>query len=404
MVRTTRGATILAEPFEWTVGSDGFVLGAVRQVPLRLAWALTVHKSQGMSLDAAHVDLSRAFEYGHGYVALSRVRSLAGLTLGGLNERALEVAPDILARDWEFREASRAAEEALARLDDDALAARHEAFERANAAQPALPGTTTRDAKGRRVARWVETVALLREGSASTRSPARGPDAGDHRRAPGGRRRGGALRGEEIAHLAPAGSALRGTWPAPSGSSAPTRSRAVYAHFEGRFSYDELRVAGLLSGRRPDRNPTRPTFCRRRFRFFALCPFGLGGSFEACPARPASSSSTRRPRPATSWRAASARRASTSTRRATPPRARTWRCAPPQGRHRRPLDGGRVGRPALPPPARGAGDRGDRRPAARRHRRAPQPLLGRPGRRRRVPAQAPHGRASCGCSPGPSRA
>jgi len=247
VVRTTRGATILAEPFEWTVGSDGFVLGAVRQVPLRLAWALTVHKSQGMSLDAAHVDLSRAFEYGHGYVALSRVRSLAGLTLGGLNERALEVAPDILARDWEFREASRAAEEALARLDDDALAARHEAFERASAAQPALPGTTTRDAKGRRVARWVETVALLREGvGVDEVARARGRTPGTivaHLEAAAAE---GALRGEEIAHLAPAGSALRGDVARALRELGADTLGAVYAHFEGRFSYDELRVARLL--------------------------------------------------------------------------------------------------------------------------------------------------------------
>ena len=62
-------------------------------MPLRLAWAITVHKSQGMSLDAAVIDLSRAFEYGQGYVALSRVRELVGLHLLGLNERALRVHP-----------------------------------------------------------------------------------------------------------------------------------------------------------------------------------------------------------------------------------------------------------------------------------------------------------------------
>jgi ATP-dependent DNA helicase PIF1 len=52
-----------------------------RQIPLKLGWALTVHRSQGMSLDRVDIDLGRAFAPGHAYVALSRVRSLAGLNL-----------------------------------------------------------------------------------------------------------------------------------------------------------------------------------------------------------------------------------------------------------------------------------------------------------------------------------
>jgi len=79
--------------------------------------AITVHKSQGMSLDAAVMDLSGAFEYGQGYVALSRVRSLEGLHLLGWNARALEVHPAVLRKDFEFRAASNALSAACGRRE-----------------------------------------------------------------------------------------------------------------------------------------------------------------------------------------------------------------------------------------------------------------------------------------------
>ena len=87
----------------------------IGQVPLRLAWALTVHKSQGMSLDEAVIDLSRAFGYGMGYVALSRVRRLDGLHLVGFSASSLAVDPRILAIDRDLQSLS---DRAAARLDE----------------------------------------------------------------------------------------------------------------------------------------------------------------------------------------------------------------------------------------------------------------------------------------------
>ena len=72
-----------------------------------MAWAITVHKSQGMTLDVAKIDLRKAFVEGMGYVALSRVRDLDNLYLYGINRRALEVSPDALAIDEVLRRASR---------------------------------------------------------------------------------------------------------------------------------------------------------------------------------------------------------------------------------------------------------------------------------------------------------
>ncbi len=131
MVKIGSGRTIIVEPAEWHLEDNGRVLARINQIPLRLAWAITVHKSQGMSLDSAHMDLSGAFEYGQGYVALSRVRTLAGLSLAGLNARALEVHPEIRAKDEEFRALAEMASEKFLSMPQDELMKFHKNFVRA---------------------------------------------------------------------------------------------------------------------------------------------------------------------------------------------------------------------------------------------------------------------------------
>lgn len=103
VVRLMNGRQIYVEPHSWSLSEDGRIRAEISQLPIRLAWAITIHKSQGMSLDAAEIDLSKAFTPGMGYVALSRVRSLDGLYLQGLNRMALNMHPQIHDLDHDLR-------------------------------------------------------------------------------------------------------------------------------------------------------------------------------------------------------------------------------------------------------------------------------------------------------------
>lgn len=121
IVRTKKGGFIEVGPSEWKIEERGLAVAEIKQLPLRLAWAITIHKSQGMSLDAAFMDLRNVFEYGQGYVALSRIRTITGLSIAGFNERALQVHPTVSAKDEEFRSNSKAAREELMQIDEQAL-------------------------------------------------------------------------------------------------------------------------------------------------------------------------------------------------------------------------------------------------------------------------------------------
>jgi hypothetical protein len=84
------GDSIWVSPVEWEniqyeLNEDGeivpVVVGKFRQLPLRIAWAITIHKSQGLTFDRVIIDASAAFAFGQVYVALSRCRSLEGISL-----------------------------------------------------------------------------------------------------------------------------------------------------------------------------------------------------------------------------------------------------------------------------------------------------------------------------------
>jgi ATP-dependent DNA helicase PIF1 len=121
VVGLMNGKTIYAEPHSWSLNEDGKVRAEVSQLPLRLAWAITIHKSQGLSLDAAEIDLSRAFTPGMGYVALSRVRSLNGLYIKGINRQALAMHPQIYDLDVKLRQASGQLAVQVEDIDDEVV-------------------------------------------------------------------------------------------------------------------------------------------------------------------------------------------------------------------------------------------------------------------------------------------
>ena len=107
IVKFNNGNTVVVRPDIWERRDDNRKLASMTQIPLKLAWAITVHKSQGMTLDAAIVNLSYTFAPGMGYVALSRIKSLNSLSLAGISKSALLVSPEAVEMNklWEEKAA-----------------------------------------------------------------------------------------------------------------------------------------------------------------------------------------------------------------------------------------------------------------------------------------------------------
>jgi len=129
IVKTSCGSLIRVGLEDWSIENDsGNVVAKVSQIPLKLTWAITIHKSQGMTLDAAEIDLSKTFEVGQGYVALSRIKNIDGLRLMGLNDVALSVDPLILHIDDRIKAASKKASDEISSLTAENLETLFESY------------------------------------------------------------------------------------------------------------------------------------------------------------------------------------------------------------------------------------------------------------------------------------
>lgn len=145
VVEFLNGRVVSMMPDTWELRDGDKKRASISQIPLRLAWAITVHKSQGMTLEAARIDLRKAFVEGMGYVALSRVKSLSHLYLTGINQMALRAS-----------EEARAIDAALQKRGSDDVARFAHLKEKA-AARQNQPDTPAKKSSG-----WSEKIAKMR--------------------------------------------------------------------------------------------------------------------------------------------------------------------------------------------------------------------------------------------------
>lgn len=248
VVRTKQHKEILVEAVDWSINENGKVIASISQIPLRLAWAITVHKSQGMSLDSAVMDLGSVFEYGQGYVALSRVRRLSGLHILGWNQKSFQVHPDVLEHDQTFRQLSLAAEAGFLDIPQSDLQTMQHNF------LTTIGGSITKISKIKQAQKketkdtYTETLTLLQTGKniheiADIREITVGTVYSHIEMLSRAQR----IKKEELQHLL--SSDMKNTLPVLTKAFKKldtTKLTPLYEYFNEKYSYDDLRLARLF--------------------------------------------------------------------------------------------------------------------------------------------------------------
>lgn len=246
IIETRDGRELVIAPADWALEEGGKVKAKISQIPLRLAWAITIHKSQGQSLDAAAIDLSRAFEFGQGYVALSRVRTLEGIALLGWSEHAMRVHPEVLRVDRAFRESSDAAIRTFDALE--ASGERAQLEENFILAAGGHLAVAAREEAGPKKSTYEETLALIEAGNtieeiAMTRSLTQGTIC-DHLEKLLASHQIGANELEALipAKITKALPKIRQAFDAKG----LDKLAPVFAALKGKYTYDDLKLARLV--------------------------------------------------------------------------------------------------------------------------------------------------------------
>ncbi len=155
IVEFINGRTVNMLPDTWELRDGDKKRASISQIPLRLAWAITVHKSQGMTLDSARIDLRKAFVEGMGYVALSRVKNLNSLYLVGINRKALKASGEAIRLDGSLQSKSGADAKRFAYLEKKTQSRK-------------LPTKLTKKPGGNS---WSEKIAKMREAHPNAYKP-----------------------------------------------------------------------------------------------------------------------------------------------------------------------------------------------------------------------------------------